>query len=244
MEIFIVLFGLIIGSFLNVVIYRLPRGESLVHPSSHCPQCNHCLSWLDLFPIFSWLCLKGSCRYCHTRVSWRYPVVELLTGVLTLLTWYRFSWSVELIVFLFLTYILIAIAFIDFDLKIIPNVLTIPTLVFGIVFQLWQGHFGDALIGGLVGGGILLLVVLLYPKGMGMGDVKYLAMTGVFLGWAKVSYSLFLGCLIGMIVMVPLLLLKKMDRKKPFAFGPFLVIATLIMIYYGDWIMWFHFGVR
>jgi leader peptidase (prepilin peptidase)/N-methyltransferase len=192
---------------------------------------------LDLFPVASFLWLRGRCRYCRASISWRYPLVELLTGVLTLLAWLRFGATVELAAVLFLTYVLIAIAFIDLDHQLIPNALTYPAIVIGLVLRFWQGAWLEAVSGGLVGGGILLFVAWLYPKGMGMGDVKFLAMAGVFLGWLKALYVLFVGSFLGVLVILPLMLMKKIGRGQPFPFGPFLVAATLVMVYAGDWVV-------
>ena len=228
------LFGLVMGSFLNVIIYRLPRGESIISPPSHCSHCQHRLGITDLFPVLSFIFLSGRCRYCQALISWHYPLVELLSAGLTVLCWLRFGFTPDFGAALVLTYVMIVIALIDLDLQIIPNWLTLPMVLFGLVFRGWQGEFYTALAGGLVGGGILFLIVLVYPKGMGMGDVKFLAMAGVFLGWEKILVTLFLSSLLGILVMVPLLALKKIDRKIPFPFGPFLVLASLINLYWGE----------
>ncbi|MGE5604961.1 MAG: prepilin peptidase [Bacteroidota bacterium] len=228
------LLGLVLGSFLNVLIYRIPRGESIVLPPSHCPNCNHRLGFFDLFPVLSYLGLRGRCRYCKIPISWRYPLVELITGGLTLLCWIRFGLSIDGLMALILTYVLIAIAFIDLEHQIIPNALTLPMIVLGLVFRILQGEIVAGIIGGLIGGGLLIIVTLLYPKGMGMGDVKFLTMTGVFLGWEKALFTLFSGSFLGVMVIIPLMLLKKIDRKSAFPFGPFLVIGTLIALYWEE----------
>jgi len=233
-----ILMGFIIGSFLNVIIYRIPRGESIVFPPSHCPFCQHRLGFWDLLPVFSYLRLKGRCRYCRNRISLRYPLVELLAGVMTFIWWRRIGLSADGISLLILTYALIAIALIDAEHQIIPNKITYSLILFGLVIRWMQGEWLAALIGGLVGGGILFLIALIYPKGMGIGDVKFLAMAGVFLGWYNAIWVLLLGSVLGTVVMLPLLWLRKMDRKTPFAFGPFLVVATLLIIYCKDW-FWF-----
>ncbi len=240
MTFFMILFGLLVGSFLNVVIYRTPLKQSIIAPPSHCPACNHRLTWLDLFPIVSFLWLKGRCRYCHVKVSWRYPLVELVTGFLSWAAWMRFGFTVETAVYLLFTFALVVIAFIDYDHQIIPNFLTYPGLIIGLLFQLWRGALVEALVGGLIGGGVLLLIVVFYPKGMGMGDVKYLAMVGVLLGWEKAIYTLFLGSLFGTLIMIPLLMLKVVEKGKPFSFGPFLVTATFVVMYLSSWLPWFY----
>lgn len=239
-SLFLVLFGTILGSFLNVFIYRIPRGESIVLPPSHCPSCNHRLGFFDLFPVLSYLGLRGRCRYCKTPISWRYPLVELITGGLTLLCWIRFGPSFDGLMALILTYALIVIAFIDLDHQLIPNVLTLPMMVIGLLFRIWQGEIITGILGGLISGGLLLIITLLYPKGMGMGDVKYMAMTGIFLGWEKALFVLFAGSFLGLLIMVPLMLLKKLDRKTAFPFGPFLVVGTLIALYWEEAIFYYY----
>lgn len=241
MLIFIIIIGLVAGSFLNVMIYRMVRGESLIFPPSHCTACGHRLAVWDLVPVVSFLALGGHCRYCSEKISWRYPLVELLSGALTVLWWIRIGVSTEGIAILVLVYALIAIAFIDYDHQIIPNKITIPFIVLGLLVRIIQGEWVNALMGGLVGGGILILIVLFYPRGMGMGDVKFLTMAGVWLGWYQALWILFLGSMLGTVVMIPLLLLKKVNRKTPFAFGPFLVVATLLIIYFKDWIVFIEY---
>jgi leader peptidase (prepilin peptidase)/N-methyltransferase len=235
-----VLYGLIIGSFLNVLIYRIPRGESIVLPPSHCPNCNHRLGVFDLFPVLSYIWLGGCCRYCKISISWRYPLVELITAVLTIICWMRFGLIIDGAVALVLTYVLIVIAFIDLDHRLIPNILTLPMIMIGLVFRLWQGEIVAGILGGLIGGGILLLVALFYPKGMGMGDVKFLAMAGVFLGWERALFILFSGSFLGILVIAPLMLLKKIGRKTAFPFGPFLVVGTLIALYWEEAVLYFY----
>lgn len=232
--------GLIIGSFLNVLIYRIPRGESIILPPSHCPSCNHRLGFFDLFPVLSYLGLRGRCRYCKTPISWRYPLVELLAGGLTLLCWIRFGPNSEGLMALILTYILIVIAFIDLEHQLIPNVLTLPMMAIGLLFRIWQGEIITGILGGLISGGLLLIITLLYPKGMGMGDVKYMAMAGIFLGWKKALFVLFAGSFLGLLIMTPLMLLKKLDRKSAFPFGPFLVVGTLIALYWEEAIFYYY----
>jgi leader peptidase (prepilin peptidase)/N-methyltransferase len=224
--------GLIFGSFLNVVIYRLPRRESVVYPPSHCPACHHRLQFLDLFPVLSYLWLRGRCRYCQTKINPRYPLVEFITGLVTVIWWFRYGINPEGIALLIATYFLIAIAYIDLSHKIIPDALSLPLLVGAVLFRLWQGEWVNALIGLLVGGGTLGLIALIYPQGMGWGDVKLLAATGALLGWEKTCYVLILGCLFGLLTVIPLIFFKKMDRKQQFPFGPFLVLAAMAIIFW------------
>jgi leader peptidase (prepilin peptidase)/N-methyltransferase len=222
------------------VIYRLPRGESIVLPPSHCPNCQHRLGAWDLIPVLSYLGLRGQCRYCQTKISVRYPLVELLSAGLTVLWWYRvgqFEWNVNGFALLVLTYALVAISLIDLDRQIIPNKITLPLLVAGLAAQSCQGNLVFAAFGVLAGGGPFALIAACYAKGMGWGDVKLLAMLGVFLGWQKMIICIFLGSLLGVLWMGPLMLLKKRDRKTPFAFGPFLAAAALLVMYFWEAIM-------
>jgi len=236
------LFGITIGSFLNVIIYRLPRGESLILPPSHCPGCRHRLGVVDLLPLAGYLWLKGRCRYCGSRISPRYPLVELTGGLLTVGWGLRFGPTGEGLAIQALIYGLLAIALIDLEHRIIPDRLTVPLLVLGLTWRSFQGELPSALGGLLAGGGPLLAAALLYPRGMGLGDVKLLAAVGVFLGWRKVLLTLFGGSLLGVLVVLPLLLAGKIDRKTPFAFGPFLAVAALVMIFGGDEILRLLYG--
>ena len=232
MMIFLFVFGLIIGSFLNVIIYRLPRGMSIVLPRSHCPACSHRLGAKDLIPLFSFIFQKGRCRYCGAIIPWRYPVVELLTGILTVLWWIQYGIDIYGITVLLLTYGLIAIAFIDLEHMMIPDWLTIPLLLAGLSLRLTQGEILPSLSGALTGGLILSLIAIVYPQGMGWGDVKLLGMVGAFLDWRRVLYVLFLGSLSGTLTMLPLTIIKKVDGKTRIPFGPFLVLAALAILYW------------
>lgn len=234
------IYGFIIGSFLNVMICRLPRGESIVLPPSHCPHCQHRLMGWDLVPLLSFLCLRGKCRYCGIKINWRYPLVEFLTGALTLVWWLNIGQngiSIQSIVFLILSYALLVIAMIDIDHHIIPDKITLPLIIAGLVYQIAIGNFIAGLLGLIMGGGLLLVVSLFYSRGMGLGDVKLLAMVGTFVGWQQVIGVLFLGSTIGVVVMIPVMVTQKMNRKTPFAFGPFLVLATLIVIYRWNFLL-------
>lgn len=160
--------------------------------------------------------------------------MESITAVLTWLCWMRFGLTIDGVMALILTYVLIVIAFIDLEHRLIPNVLTIPMIIIGLLFRIWQGGIVAGILGGLIGGGILLLVALFYPKGMGMGDVKFLAMAGVFLGWERALFVLFSGSFLGILVITPLIHLKKIGRKTPFPFGPFLVAGSLVALYWEE----------
>ena len=236
--------GLAAGSFLNVLIHRLPRGEAMGFSRSHCPSCRRQLGALELIPLFSFLWLRGKCRHCGRPISLRYPFIELLGGVVTVLWGMSFSGTTGKIVYLLLTYALIAVAFIDLEHKIIPNRLTIPFPLAGLVFMAWKGELPAALTGGLLGGGVLFLIVLCYPKGMGMGDVKLLAMIGVYLGWERIFFVLFLASLLATAVALALIAAKKMTRKDPIPFGTFLAFAAFILLYFPDLPRLFFLSIR
>lgn len=243
-HLFFFLCGLAAGSFLNVLIHRLPRGEAMGFSRSRCPFCRHQLGALELIPLFSFLWLRGKCRHCGHPISLRYPLVELLGGAVTVLWGIKFAGTPGKLVYLLLTYALIGVAFIDLEHKIIPNRLTIPFLLAGLVVMAWKGELPGALIGGLLGGGVLFLIVLCYPKGMGMGDVKLLAMIGVYLGWERIFLVLFLASLLATAVALSLIIAKKMTRKDPIPFGTFLSIAAFLILYFPDLAALFFFPAR
>lgn len=230
----IFILGILIGSFLNVCIYRIPKKESIAFPPSHCTNCNTKLKPFDLVPVFSYLFLGGKCRYCHNKISIRYPLIELLTGMIFLFLFLKFHVTYLLVLYLFLASILIVIAFIDFDHQIIPTELVILGLLAGIITIFIQQpvRLSDSFFGFLIGGGFFLLIALLSNGGMGGGDIKLMAMLGIWFGMKGILLIIFLSFVIGAIYSIPLLILKKSNRKKEIPFGPFIVIATFITIFY------------
>lgn len=224
------IFALIIGSFLNVLIYRIPRGESIVFPPSHCPLCAHRLGVGDLIPVLSYIFLRGRCRYCHRRINPRYSVVEMLTAALTLIWAAKFQPDLSGVIHLVFLYILLVIGFIDLEHKIIPNLLVLPAAALFLLYRLYQGQLLEAFLGGLLPGGFLFAIALFYPQGMGMGDAKLMAMAGVLLGWEKAVAAIFIGSCGGTVLLLPLLCLKKINRKTAVPFGPFLVSALIIVV--------------
>lgn len=222
-------FGLVCGSFLNVVIHRLPRHESICRPPSHCPNCKHGLSWPDLFPVLSYCWLKGRCRYCGVKIKLRYPLVELLTAGLTLLWGIKYPVDAYGIAILILLYALVVIALIDLEQMVIPDILTIPLLGLGLAVRLWQGQWLSGFSGILVGFGVLWLIRLIEPAGMGWGDIKMLAMIGAFGDWRRVIGILFLGSFLGLVILLPFKLAKKIGPRQPVPFGPFLAGAAWIV---------------
>ncbi len=233
--------GLILGSFLNVCIYRIPRGKSLVYPPSHCPLCKHRLSPLDNIPLISYILLRGRCRYCGGRISVRYPLVELLTGVFVYFLYLKFGLSTIFLIMLPFVLALIALSFIDFDTQRLPDAITIPIAIAGFILSFLPGppDVSESAIG-LAGGFVLMLGVyylgkLLFRKeALGGGDVKLMAMVGAFLGIKGVAFSVFFGSVLGSIVGI---LYMMRSGRKIIPFGPFLSAGALIYLFLGDRLM-------
>jgi len=230
-------FGLIIGSFLNVVAYRLPRGESLATPGSHCPECDAPVRPYDNIPVLSWLALRGRCRDCKAPIARRYPAVEALTAALFAAVAVVHAHDTTMLVLgIVLVAFLVPIALIDADLRIIPNKLTIPAAVLGVVLgtALDPGGEVERLIAGVVAGGVLALPSLLHPKGMGMGDAKLVFVLGLFLGRAILP-AFFVAFALGTVLGVGIMLRKGMHagRKTAVPFGPFLAIGGVVGLLAG-----------
>lgn len=238
--------GAVIGSFLNVCIYRLPAGKSIVTPPSSCPRCNTRIRWYQNIPLLSYLFLGGKCSSCGVRISLRYPAIEALTGVFFALTLYYFAFSPATLIYWLFISALVVITFIDLDHQIIPDIISLPGIVIGFVcsfFIPWLSWL-DSLLGILIGGGILMLIAWLYEKlaqreGMGGGDIKLLAMLGAFLGWQAIFPIIFLASLAGTLIGVPLMLRQKKDTRLAIPFGPFLAFAAVTYLFWGaalvDW---------
>ena len=226
--------GAVTGSFLNVVIYRLPRKESIVSPGSHCPRCGQPVKWYDNIPLLSYVILRAQCRHCGQPITPRYPTVELLTAVLWVMAgvWFGLDWP--LLPALLLVSTLVAIFYIDLDHYIIPNVIVLPVAAIGlaanvaIVPERWL----EFLAAGLLSATFFFIVALVKPGGMGMGDVKLAGMLGFFLGKA-VLVGLFLGFLIGAVVGVALMAAGVKGRKSRIPFGPFLAAGAVVALFYG-----------
>lgn len=203
-SVFVFYMGAIFASFLNVVIYRLPNNMSIAWPGSHCPKCNHPIAWYDNVPIFSWLILRGRCRHCHDPISIRYPLVELTGAILAWTLFMHFGLSPYFISSVVLAFALLAISFIDLDNYYIPDSITFPGMVVGLLFSWWTGRptITEALLGMVVGAGVLALILVLFNKitgreGMGWGDVKLLGMLGAFCGVWSLPAILMVGSLVG-----------------------------------------------
>ncbi|MDD2321177.1 MAG: prepilin peptidase [Geobacteraceae bacterium] len=247
---FVALFGAAIGSFLNVCIYRIPRAESIVFPSSHCPACGSRIRALDNIPIVSYLLLRGKCRSCASRISWQYPVVEALSGLLTLLLFLKFQLSPTFFVLFIFCMALVVITFIDLEHQIIPDSISLPGIVVGFAssfFLPWLG-WKSSLIGIVAGGGSLLLVAYGYQlltkkEGMGGGDIKLLAMMGAFLGWRSIPFIIFTSSLFGSVVGLSLMAARKKDSQLPIPFGPFLAFGAVLFIFYGRQLIQWYFAL-
>ena len=228
--------GLVIGSFCNVVIYRLPHRQSIISPGSHCRSCGTPIRPWDNIPLLSYLLLRGSCRVCKESISLRYPSVELASGVLYVLLWFKFGFSIPFAIYAALTSMLLAVALIDYDHKIIPNTITLPGIVIGLGLSLWALPIRPlaSLLGLLVGGTLFYLIALVSKGGMGGGDIKLIAMIGAFLGWQGALFTVFSGALLGSLVGVTLMLLGKKGRKDKVPFGPFLSCGAIFSMLSGD----------
>jgi leader peptidase (prepilin peptidase) / N-methyltransferase len=244
------LFGSLIGSFLNVCIYRLPRHESVAWPGSHCPSCSHAIAWYDNVPILSYLALAGRCRHCAIRIPWRYPLVEALNtlGYLGILWFFGPGWPA--VIYGLLYSALLVVAGTDLSHKIIPNAITFPGMVVGLISAATILPLGlvNGLIGLLVGGGILWLLAWASPylfgkEGMGGGDIKLLGMIGAFLGWKPALMTIMVGSLLGSFVGITLIVTKVIRREDYIPFGPFLVCGALIALFFGQSILDWYQGL-
>lgn len=240
LEVIIFLMGAAVGSFLNVCIRRIPAGESLVLPPSHCPQCSNPIRFYDNIPIISYLFLRGKCRDCGLRISPQYPVVELLTALAALFLFWKFGLTLQLLASFIFTSVLIIITFIDLELQIIPDILTLPGIPIFLLLAVFimKVPLLDSFLGILIGGGILYAIALGYEliakrEGMGGGDIKLLAMLGAFCGWKSLFFILFVSSLTGALIGITVMLLKGRDMKYAIPFGPFLSLGALIYLFWG-----------
>lgn len=261
-----VLFGLAVGSFLNVVIYRFPvmlerqwrhqchellnAGQQppspperfdLVAPRSRCPHCSHAISALENIPVLSYLCLKGKCAKCKKPISWRYPFVELLAGCLSGLIAWRFGFSLATLAGVFMTWGLIALAFIDIDRQLLPDDITFPLLWIGLLLNVFSVFTSptSAVIGAATGYISLWTIYQLFKmitgkEGMGYGDFKLFAVIGAWLGWQNLPLAILLASFLGAIIGIACILFSGHDRRVPIPFGPFLCVAGWIALMWGD----------
>ncbi len=240
-------FGGVVGSFLNVVILRLPDPkQSIVFPASHCPKCSAALQWYENIPVISYLFLHGRCGHCGVSISLQYPLVELMMALLAAALMYRFQLSIATAGYFLFCAALLVIIFIDIHHQIIPDVISLPGIVLGVLFSLvsptvtWQ----SSLIGLLVGGGVLYAVAFFYfvlrkVDGMGGGDIKLLAMIGAWLGWQSLPFVIFASSLGGTFVGLIAMLDQKKGGRTRIPFGPFLSLAALVYTFYSENILYF-----
>lgn len=234
------IYGLIIGSFLNVCIYRIPMGESIAYPPSHCTNCKNRIKPYDLIPVISYMFLKGKCRYCGEKISLRYPLIELFTGVIFIAVYLRYGLNMEFLKFAILSCFLILIGLIDYDTTDIYDSTIITGLIFGFIFLGVNLYLGlpvkTYLLGALIGGGFISLIILTLG-GMGWGDAELCVLCGLFLGSKLTILTLFLSFIIGGFTGALLILLKKKSRKDYIPFGPSISVASMIVVIYGEKIL-------
>ena len=247
-EVFTLIFGLCIGSFLNVCIYRIPASKSISHPRSSCTSCNELIPFYDNIPVLSYLLLRGKCRFCREPISLRYPVIELLTGLFALITFLKYGLSLEALVYFVFIAALLVITFIDIDHQIIPDIISLPgiPIFFLASFGLSQINWLDSLIGILVGGGSLFTVAWIYnlitqKEGMGGGDIKLLAMIGGVIGWKGVLFTIFVASAVGTLAGMLVMLKSRKGMRLKIPFGPFLAIGGIAYIFFGPQLIEWYF---
>ena len=237
---FAFLFGAVVGSFLNVVILRLPdKSQSIVFPASHCPQCQTPLHWYENIPVFSYLVLRGKCRTCKKKISIQYPLVELSMGLLAAALFQVFGPGIGFFLYFFFCGALLVIIFIDMHHQIIPDAITLPCIAIGFIGSFFHSlvTWQQSALGILLGGGILYAIALAYyllakRDGMGGGDIKLLAMIGAFLGWQSLLFIIFAASLLGSIIGIAAMLKQKKGGRTRIPFGPFLSIAALCWLFF------------
>jgi leader peptidase (prepilin peptidase)/N-methyltransferase len=245
--VFLAIFGLSVGSFLNVCIHRIPRRASVASPPSSCPNCGYTLQWHDNVPVLGYVWLGGRCRNCRTSISVRYPIVEIVTMLVFLLHWYVFGWTALLPVRLLLACALIVLFAIDLDYHLLPDAITLPGIAAGLAASVFlPPGIVEAGIGALLGAGVLWLIATAYfryagHEGMGRGDFKMLAMIGAFLGWPQVLVTLVLASVTGALIGLALILMGR-GRKYALPFGVFLAIGALVASTAGESIVAWYLG--
>ena len=240
MSLFVLLAGACVGSFLNVCIYRLPAGLSIAYPPSACPRCQQAIRFYDNIPVVSYILLRGRCRACAAPIAIRYPLVELLTGLAAWAVFQKFGPTATTLIYFIFIAVLIVITFIDLDHQIIPDILSLPGIPLFFAAALWATPitWPNALIGIGLGAGSLLLVALIYrymtgKDGMGMGDIKLLAMIGALIGWRGVVFTIFFSSVVGASVGLLLMMRGGGSLKTKLPFGPFLALGAVAYIFFG-----------
>ncbi len=243
MLIIAMLLGLLIGSFLNVLIYRIPRGEDFVFSRSHCTSCGYVLRWYDLVPVITYISLGGKCRKCKNKISIMYPLIEVINSLMYGFIYYRFGYSVYTLVCMLMFSILLVISVIDFKDLIIPNQLVIAILLIAACYSLYDGNYLSHIIGFFVVSLVLLIINIITKGGIGMGDVKLMAVGGLLLGISKILASFVIGSVVAGIAGIILLLLKKASRESKIPFGPFLAFGIMTVLLFGDEILDIYLGL-
>jgi leader peptidase (prepilin peptidase) / N-methyltransferase len=243
----VVVFGLALGSFLNVVIARLPERRSLWAPRSACPGCGALIVWYDNIPVVSFALLRGRCRACAAPIPWRYPIVEAVTAALFALAWLEFGPTLEFVVAAALLAALVAITAIDLRHQIIPDAITLPGILAGITANVATRHlsWADVALGIVVGGGVFFVIIVASRGGMGAGDMKLGAMLGAFLGWKIALFALMVAVVVGGVSAVALMALGARNRKDAIPFGPFLALGGAAALFWGEGVVqWYVSGLR
>ena len=250
LQILAFVFGVCIGSFLNVCIYRLPMSKSIVHPRSMCPSCGNTIRFYDNIPIISYVWLRGRCRFCSTPISIRYPLVEAMSGLFCLCVYLKFGLTSQAVIYFAFIATLLVITFIDIDHRIIPDVISLPGIpVFFLAsLNLPTLTYVDSLLGILAGGGILYLVAFAYSlltkkEGMGGGDIKLLAMIGALIGWKGVFFTIFVSSAVGTVSGMVIMLMTRQGMKLAVPFGPFLAIGAISYVFFGPQLLAFYLNM-
>ncbi|HHV39448.1 MAG TPA: prepilin peptidase [Tepidimicrobium sp.] len=250
MIVLIFLLGIIVGSFLNVCIYRLPKKEGIVFPDSYCPMCGTPLKWYNLIPIISFIVQKGRCGYCGGNISPQYPIVEFLNGILYIVLYSKFRLHVNFLFYGTIFSILIVVSVIDLYHQIIPDILNISILVagtiYGIILSIQLGALFNiiaSLLGLIISGSTFLLIAIISKGNMGGGDIKLIAVLGFILGWRKALLNMFLSFVFGAVISIFLLLFRVRGRRDAIPFGPFICLAFVITLLWGDEILGWYMGI-
>jgi len=246
-EFLIFLFGLCVGSFMNVCIFRLPNSKSIVHPRSMCPKCGKMIKFYDNIPVLSFLLLKRKCRYCDASISFRYPLVEIMGGFFAVCVYHKFGITLEGLIFYFFIVTLLVVTFIDIDHQIIPDRITLPgiPLFFLASLAVPTISYKDSILGLLIGGGSLFAVAWAYHlltkrEGMGGGDIKLLAMIGTIVGWQGVLVTVFVASAVGTLAGILSMIGQAKDGKLAVPFGPFLSIGAITYIFFGPALIFWY----
>lgn len=244
------LLGLMVGSFANVCVHRIPKGESIVFPGSRCPACGQAIAWYDNLPLFSWLWLRGRCRHCHAGIAMRYPLLEFLMGASWGFLAWHFGPAPQLAMGLVLVSLLWVLTFIDLETGLLPDIITLPGIAAGLLFSFWTGGPADSLLGAAAGYGLFWLVARVFllltgREGMGYGDFKLLAMLGAFFGWQALPFIIFVSAFCGAVIGGIYLLVGRYHARAEIPFGPYLALAGMLWLLTGpDIWQWYLSLVR